>query len=133
MLDLELRRHAELDSFLDLERLVLERSLGAAGGEIDGDRWAAFGVHGKGEDDAVARVVGVREVIASAAETEGLLVALHGLIIGIKLVIFIHRLLLSNFETLSLIRKKILFIACGSHLAALIWLKDCCDREIERF
>jgi hypothetical protein len=31
----------------------------------------------------VAWVVGVREVIASAAETEGLLVALHGFIICI--------------------------------------------------
>lgn len=83
MLDLELRRHAELNSLLDLERFVLERSFGASGGEIDGDGWAAFRVHGQRENDAVAWVVGVREVIASATETEGLLVALHGFIICI--------------------------------------------------
>jgi hypothetical protein len=59
MLDLELRCHAELGTLLDLERLVLESGFRAFCGEINGDWWAAFGVHGQGEDDTVARVIGI--------------------------------------------------------------------------
>lgn len=64
MLHLELGCHAELDALLDLEWLVFESGLGALGGEVDGDGWAAFGVHGQGEDDAVTGIVGVGEIFA---------------------------------------------------------------------
>jgi hypothetical protein len=60
MLDLELGRHPEPGAFLDLERMVFEGQLGALGGEVNGDRWAAFAVHCQGQDDADAGVVGVR-------------------------------------------------------------------------
>jgi hypothetical protein len=59
MLDLELRCHAELGTLLDLERLVLESGFRAFFGEINGDGWAAFGVHGQGEDDTVTRIIGI--------------------------------------------------------------------------
>lgn len=59
MLDLESGCHAELDTLLDLEWLVLECSLRTLGREINGDRRTTFGVHGQGDDDAVAGIVGV--------------------------------------------------------------------------
>jgi len=83
MLHLKLGRHAELHTLLNLEWLVFESSFGAFGGKVDGDGGPAFGVHGQGEDDAVARVVGVAEVFAAAAQTEGLLVALHCFVVGV--------------------------------------------------
>lgn len=83
MLHLELRSHVELGTLLDLERLVFESLLCILGREIDGDGWLTFGIHGEGEDDAVAGVIGVGEVLAAAAETERLLVALHGFIVGV--------------------------------------------------
>ena len=83
MLHLKLCSHVELRTLLDLEWLVLESLLCVLGREIDGDGRLAFGVHGEGEDDAVAWVVGVGKVLAAAAETERLLVALHGFIVGV--------------------------------------------------
>lgn len=83
MLHLELCSHVELRTLLDLEWLVLKSLLCVLGGEIDGDWRLAFGVHGEREDDAVAWVVGVGKVLAAAAEAEGLLVALHGFIVGV--------------------------------------------------
>lgn len=82
VLDLELGAHGELGALLDLEGLVLEGRLAAGGGEVDGDGVAAGGVHGQGQDDADAGVVGIRDV-GAAAETEGLLVPLERLIAGI--------------------------------------------------
>jgi hypothetical protein len=82
VLDLELGAHGELGVLLDLERLVLQRGLAAGGGEVDGDGVATGRVHGEGEDDADAGVVGVRDVLAGA-EAEGLLVALKGLVVGV--------------------------------------------------
>jgi len=116
MLHLELRSHVELGTLLDLERLVFESLLCILGREIDGDGWLTFGIHGEGEDDAVAGVIGVGEVLAAATETERLLVALHGFIVGVKLAIFIHGLLLSHLEPLSLLRQEILIIARGCHV-----------------
>lgn len=64
MLDLELGAHGKLGTFLDLEGLVLEALLAAWRGEVNRDGWAARRVHGEGEDDADARVVGVGDVLA---------------------------------------------------------------------
>lgn len=82
MLDLELGAHGKLGTLLDLEGLVLEGGLAAGLREVDGDGTATGRVHSEGEDDADAGVRGVREVLA-AAEAEGLLVALEGLVAGI--------------------------------------------------
>lgn len=59
VLDLELRRHAELGALLDFERLVLESGFRTLFGQVDGDGWAAFRVHGQREDDAVAWIIWV--------------------------------------------------------------------------
>jgi len=83
MLHLELGRHGEFRAFLDLERVVFEGLLGARRREVDGHGVAADGVHAKGDDDAVSRVVGVGEVFSTAAEAEGFFVALEGLIVGV--------------------------------------------------
>lgn len=79
MLDLELGAHGELGALLDLEGLVLEGALAAGAREVDGDGVAARRVHGEGEDDAHARVAGIRDC-GAAAETERLLVTLEGLV-----------------------------------------------------
>ena len=82
MLNLERDDHRELRTLLDLEWLVLKRSLAAGLREVDCDGVAARRLHGQGMDDAYAGVVRVRQVLA-AAEAEGLLVALEGLVIRI--------------------------------------------------
>lgn len=82
VLNLEASRHGELGALLDVEGLVLERGLGALGGEVDGDGRPAGGVHGEGEDDAVARVGGVGER-GAGEQAEGRLVALEGLVVGV--------------------------------------------------
>ena len=83
MLDLELRLHRELRSLLDLERVVLEGVQCTGGCEIDSDGVTTGGVHGEGEDDAVAWVVGVGEVLAPATNAKGFFVALHCFVIGV--------------------------------------------------
>lgn len=80
MLDLELGRHSELGALLDLERLVLQSVLAAGLGQVDDDGLAALRVHGKRVDDANPRVVGVREILPTAAEAERLLVSLQRLV-----------------------------------------------------
>ena len=82
VLNLERDDHRELRALFDLEWLVLKCSLTARLREVDRDGVAARRLHGQGMDDADAGVVGVRKVFA-AAEAEGLLVALEGLIIRI--------------------------------------------------
>jgi len=42
VLDLELSRHGELATLLNLKWLILERGLGTLGGEVDSDGWPAF-------------------------------------------------------------------------------------------
>jgi hypothetical protein len=42
VLDLELSRHGELATLLNLKWLILERGLGTLGGEVDSDGWTAF-------------------------------------------------------------------------------------------
>ena len=69
VLDLEPRLHGELGSLLDSEGVVLEGLQGTRGSEVNGDGITASGVHGEREDDAVARVAWVGEVLAAAAET----------------------------------------------------------------
>jgi hypothetical protein len=76
MLDLESRLHSEFCSFFDLEGMVFESGECAWSSEVDGDGVTASGVHGEREDDAVAWVVGVREVFSASAQTEGFFVAL---------------------------------------------------------
>lgn len=82
MLDLEFGDHGELGSLLDLERLVLQCGLCALGGEVDGHWWAAGGLEGEGEDDALAWIVWIGDGW-SGGETEGGLIALKGLITSI--------------------------------------------------
>lgn len=79
VLDLELGAHGELGALLDGKGLVLEGGLAARGGQVNGDGRATRRVHGEGEDDADAAVVGVGNVLA-AAEAEGFLVSLEGLV-----------------------------------------------------
>jgi len=79
VLDLELGAHGEGGALLDLEGVLLE-VLGAAGGrQVDHDGRAARRVHGEGLDDADARVIGIRQVLA-AAQAERLLIALQRLV-----------------------------------------------------
>ena len=59
MLYLKLSAHGKLNSFLDLERVILEDFLGSGSGEVNGDRRAAWRIHCQGQDDARAWVVGV--------------------------------------------------------------------------
>lgn len=84
VLDLEGGAHGELGALLDLEGLVLEALLAARPGEVDRDGGAAGGVHGQGEDDADAGVVGVGDA-GAAAQAERFLVPLEGLIAGVCL------------------------------------------------
>lgn len=70
MLHLEPRLHSKLGSFLDLEGVVFQSCEGAGGTEVDGDGIPVCGVHGEREDDAVAGIGRVREILAAAAETE---------------------------------------------------------------
>lgn len=76
MLNAELGDHCELDTLLDLERLVLQGSLGARLREVDDDGLAVGRLEGQRLDDADARVVGVTEVLTATSETKGLLVTL---------------------------------------------------------
>lgn len=87
VLHLERSRQVELDAFLDLKGLVLERREGVGGREVEDDGVAADRVHGKRQDDAVTGVVGVRKVFGSGdAESERLLVALERFIFGVWVV-----------------------------------------------
>jgi hypothetical protein len=80
MLHLELRLHAELRSFLDHERFVLE-SLDSSGGlQVNGDVRASLYLQGEGQDDAFTRVVGVGEVL-SGAKAQRLFPLAEGLVI----------------------------------------------------
>lgn len=83
VLDAELRLHGELGSLLDAEGVVLEGLQSTGSGEVNADGIAARGVHGEREDDALARVAWVGEVLPAAAETEGLLVAPEGFVVGV--------------------------------------------------
>jgi hypothetical protein len=80
VLHLELRLHAELRALLDGEGLVLERLDGAGRLEVDDDVRAAFDLEAEREDDALARVVGVREVFA-LPEAERLFPLAEGLVV----------------------------------------------------
>lgn len=82
VLNLELGAHGELGALLDLEGLVLQGSLAAGGRQVDGLGVATGRVHGEGQDDADARVVGVRDV-GAGTQAERLLVALEGLVVGV--------------------------------------------------
>jgi hypothetical protein len=81
MLHLELCRHVELGSLLDLEWLVLERLLGARGREVDGNRVTALGVHGEREDNADTWVVWIRDGLATTTKSERFLVPAERLVI----------------------------------------------------
>ena len=59
VLDLELGNHGEFGSLHNLEWLVLQGGLGALCGEIDDHWWAARGLQGEGENDALAWVIWV--------------------------------------------------------------------------
>jgi hypothetical protein len=80
MLHLELGLHAELRALLDPERLVLELLERAGRLEVDDDVRAALDLEAQGEDDALARVVGVAERVA-AAEAERLFPLAEGLVV----------------------------------------------------
>ncbi len=86
VLDLELGNHGELGSLLDLEWFILESGLGAWGGEVNSHWWTAGGVHGQGENDALALIVWIGQRWASAEAERGL-VTLKRLILGIYLVL----------------------------------------------
>lgn len=77
VLDLELGHDGELGTLLNLEGLVLEI---ARGRQVDSDGRSAGRFHAKLEDNANSRIVGVGDGGATAAETEGFLVSLEGLI-----------------------------------------------------
>lgn len=65
MLDLEFRRHSKLNALLNLKRLILEGALGTLGAEVDGYRGSTIAIHGEGEDDTDAGVVGVGDGLAT--------------------------------------------------------------------
>jgi hypothetical protein len=76
VLHLELGRHGELNPLLDLERVVLQGLLRAGGSEVNRDRRTAFRVHRQGQDDALARVVRVRDALATTSKSQGFLITL---------------------------------------------------------
>lgn len=80
VLHLELGLHGELGTLLDGEGLLLEVLQRPGRRQVDHDGLPAGRLHGERVDDAHARVVGVGQVVA-AAEAEGLLVALEGLVV----------------------------------------------------
>jgi hypothetical protein len=82
MLNLKFSSHVELGALLDLERLVLKGVLGAWSTKVNGDRWTALALHGQGQNNADAGIVGVRDRLATT-EAQRLLVTLKRLIIGI--------------------------------------------------
>lgn len=83
MLDLELRLHAERSALLDCKRLALEGLDGAGRPQVDDNVGAAFDFQTKREDDALARVVGVGDVLA-LAETERGFPLLEGLVVLVE-------------------------------------------------
>jgi len=76
MLHLELGTHGKLGTLLDLERLILEGLFRSRSGKVNGDRRPACRVHCQGQDDALAWVIGVRDALSTAAESEGFFVPL---------------------------------------------------------
>lgn len=72
VLHLELGLHAETSALLDGEGLLLELLEGAGSAQVDDDVLTALDLEAQGEDDAFARVVGVRDVLALAQAQRGL-------------------------------------------------------------
>jgi hypothetical protein len=80
MLHLELRFHAELGALLDGERVLLEGFKGTGGLEVDDYVRTSLNLEAEREDDAFARVAGVRDVFARA-ETQRLFPLAEGLVV----------------------------------------------------
>ena len=80
VLDLELGLHAETSTLLDGEGLLLELLERAGRAQVDDDVGAAFDLETEREDAALARVVGVGDVLA-LAEAKGGLPVLQRLIV----------------------------------------------------
>ena len=80
MLDFEFGAHREVGTFLDLEGLLLQVLQSSRLRKVDDDRLAAGRFHRQGKDNAYARVIGIRQVLA-VAQAERSLVALEGLIV----------------------------------------------------
>lgn len=80
VLDLEGDLHAEGGAFLDCEWRLLERVHGSGIFQVDDDVGAALNLETKGEDDAFARVVWIRDVLARA-EAERLFPLAEGLVV----------------------------------------------------
>lgn len=80
MLDAEAGLHAEGSALLDGERLLVEGLEGTSLGQVDDDVRSALDFKTQGEQDNLARVVGVGDGLA-AAESEGLFPLAEGLIV----------------------------------------------------
>jgi hypothetical protein len=80
VLNLEGDLHAEHGALLDCERLVLERGNSGLVLQVDDDVWPAIDLEAEGEDDALARVAGVGDVLASS-QAERLFPLAEGLIV----------------------------------------------------
>lgn len=80
MLDAEAGLHAESGALLDGEGLLVEGLEGAGLGQVDDDVRSALDFQAQGEQDDLARVVGVGDGLA-AAESEGLFPLAEGLIV----------------------------------------------------
>lgn len=114
VLDFESSAHGELGTLLDPEGLIFETVLASGGGEIDGDGIASSGIHGEGEDDADAGVVGVGYVF-SITQAERLLVSLKRFVAGIHLLVLGQALLgLRELIALSLLRHGLVVV--GGHV-----------------
>ena len=80
MLHSENSLHTKLCAFLDSEGLVLEGIKCAGSGEVNGDVGTSFDLESKGLNNAFARVVFVRDGIASA-QAEGSFPAIERFVI----------------------------------------------------
>jgi hypothetical protein len=83
MLNLESSCQVESASLLKLERVVFEGLESTRGRNIELDWWTTFRVHLKGQDDAVAWVIGIAQILSTATESKRFLVSLQRLILGI--------------------------------------------------
>jgi hypothetical protein len=80
VLDAEAGLHAERRALLDGEGLLVEGLEGAGLRQVDDNVRAALDFQAQGEQDDLARVVGVRDGLA-AAEAEGLFPLAEGLVV----------------------------------------------------
>jgi hypothetical protein len=80
VVDLEDDFGVETGAFLDGEWAVFQLGEGSGGGQLDGDVGTPWGLEGQGVDDALSRVVGVADRLASV-ETQRGLPSIEGLII----------------------------------------------------